>query len=95
MSFHCKNNSVQYAIGTEAHVRTVIKTLVSVHSPQLRFVAPLLLSVGVALLIGGFVYRVFVRPDLSLFDALLLLWPIVLVGCVTLILGWLIDRVEG
>ena len=46
------------------------------------------------LVIGGGVYRVFVRPEWSFAQALDTLWPCFLADFVSLMLGLLADRAE-
>jgi hypothetical protein len=57
-------------------------------------VAAVLVSVGGMLVIGGGIYRVFVRPEWSFAQALDTLWPYFLAGFVSLMLGLLVDRAE-
>jgi hypothetical protein len=57
--------------------------------------ASLLIIAGGALLVGGWAYRVFVRPHMPWGEAMALLWPIFLAGAVALLAGWLLDRAEG
>jgi hypothetical protein len=57
--------------------------------------ASLLIIAGGALLVGGWAYRVFVRPDMPSGEAAALLWPILAAGAIALLAGWLLDRTEG
>jgi hypothetical protein len=57
--------------------------------------ASLLIIAGGGLLVGGWAYRVFVRPDMPSGEATALLWPVFLAGGIALLAGWLLDRGEG
>ena len=54
--------------------------------------AALLVSLGVTLMIGSGVYRVFVRPEWTTAQAADTLWPFLVAGLITLVLGLLLDR---
>ena len=70
------------------------KTVAAVRRALTDAAASLLIIVGGALLVGGWSYRVFMRPDLPSAEAMALLWPFFLVGLVALLAGWLVDRAE-
>jgi hypothetical protein len=72
-----------------------IKALAGAGKAPLGLVATLLMALGALLIIGGFVYRVFVRPEWTFEEALHTLWPYFVAGCISLTLGWVVDRVEG
>ena len=72
----------------------IIRTAVAGGKEWLGPAAALLVSLGVTLMIGGGVYRVFVRPEWSTVQALDALWPFFLAGVITLVLGLLLDRAE-
>jgi hypothetical protein len=57
--------------------------------------AAVLITLGVALVIGPFVFRVFARPDWPWSQAVSALGPIGLAGTLALVLGWMLDRRDG
>ena len=73
----------------------LINALVIARHALIDFGIAFLIVVGGALLIGGCVYCIFIRPELTPYGALETLWPCFLAGTVALMLGWLIDHVEG
>lgn len=73
----------------------MVRSLTAAGKDWLAFAAALLVTVGGALMIGGGVYRVFIRPEWTSGQALDALWPTFLAGFVSLLLGWLADRAES
>lgn len=73
----------------------VVRIVVGTGKPRFGLAAALLVSVGVSLVIGGGIYRVFVRPEWTFAQAFDGLWPFFLAGCIALFLGLLADRTEG
>jgi hypothetical protein len=71
------------------------RTLAAARRAFIDLAATLLIIAGGALLIGGWAYRAFVRPELPSPEAAALLWPVLVAGVVALLAGWLIDRAEG
>jgi hypothetical protein len=76
-------------------VSEIIRAMAVAGRSWLGPTAALLVSVGVALVIGAGIYRVFVRPEWTFAQALHALWPFFLTGCIALMLGLLADRAEG
>lgn len=72
----------------------LIKVLATAGKASLDVGVAALVVIGGMLMIGGCVYRVFVRPEWTSEQALETLWPFFLAGVVTLMLGWLLDRAE-
>jgi predicted membrane channel-forming protein YqfA (hemolysin III family) len=72
----------------------LVKALAGTEKGLTDLVAAALIVLGVLLMIGGCVYRVFVRPEWTFDEALHALWPFFLAGGVSLMLGWLVDRAE-
>ena len=56
------------------------------------FVAALLILIGGLLIIGGYIFRVFVHPEWTFEEATRALWPFFTAGGVSLVAGWLVDR---
>jgi hypothetical protein len=73
----------------------IIRTVVAGNKEWLGPAAALFVSLGVTLMIGGGVYRVFIRPEWTTVQALDALWPFFLAGVITLVLGLLLDRAES
>jgi hypothetical protein len=70
----------------------LVKALTGTDKGASDFVAALLILLGGLLMIGGYVYRVFVHPEWSFEEATFALWPFFAAGGVSLLLGWLVDR---
>jgi hypothetical protein len=62
---------------------------------SIDIVAAVLILIGGLLMIGGCVYRVFVRPEWTTHEAIIALWPFLAAGAVSFAVGWLIDRAES
>jgi hypothetical protein len=73
----------------------LVKTLAATGKAATDLVAVFLILVGCLLMIGGYVYRVFVHPEWTFDQAFDALWPFFGAGLVSLILGWLVDRRES
>jgi uncharacterized membrane protein len=71
----------------------LVKALTGTGKATGDFVAVFLILVGGLLMIGGYVYRVFVHPEWTFDEATIALWPFFTAGIVSLILGWLVDRI--
>jgi hypothetical protein len=71
------------------------KAPAAVRRALIDLAAMLLIIAGGVLLVGGWAYRVFVRPDLPSAEATAMLWPVFLAGAGALLAGWLLDRAEG
>jgi hypothetical protein len=71
---------------------SLVKALTGAEKGAGDFVAALLILVGGLLIIGGYVYRVFIHPEWTFEEATLALWPFFAAGSVSLMLGWLVDR---
>jgi hypothetical protein len=56
------------------------------------FVAALLILIGGFLIIGGYIFRVFVHPEWTFEEATHALWPFFTAGAVSLVAGWFVDR---
>jgi len=69
-----------------------VKALTGTDRGTTDFVAVLLILAGGLLMIGSYVYRVFVHPEWTFEEATLALWPFLTVGAVSLVAGWLVDR---
>lgn len=70
----------------------LIATSTATGKAAVDLVAALLIVLGGLLIVGGGIYRVFIRPEWTSEQALAALWPCFLAGAVTLMLGWLVDR---
>lgn len=74
------------------------KTVTKLSRDRLRkrtyadFVAATLIVLGVSLVIGPLVFRVFSKPEWAWPQAASTLGPIVLAGTLALVLGWMVDR---
>ena len=71
---------------------SLVKALTGTDKGTSDFVAVLLILAGGLLMIGGYVYRVFVHPEWTFEEATFALWPFFTAGAVSLGLGWLVDR---
>jgi hypothetical protein len=58
-------------------------------------VAATLIAIGVTLVIGSLVFRVFARPEWAWPQTATTLGPIVLAGAFALVIGWMVDRRGG
>lgn len=70
----------------------LVKALTGTDRGITDFVAVLLILVGGLLMIGAYVYRVFLHPEWTFEETTAALWPFFTVGAVSLGLGWLVDR---
>lgn len=70
----------------------LVKALTGTDKGASDFVAAVLILLGGFLMIGGYVYRVFVHPEWTFEEATFALWPFFTAGAVSLLLGWLVDR---
>jgi hypothetical protein len=70
----------------------LVKALATTARAASDIVAAILLLLGVLLMIGAYVYRVFLQPEWTSDEAVAALWPFFAVGSTTLLLGWLVDR---
>jgi hypothetical protein len=73
----------------------LVKALAGSGKAVIDLVAAVLILVGGLLMIGAYVYRVFIHPEWTSDQALSALWPFFAVGSATLMLGWLIDRTDA
>ena len=72
----------------------LVKALTWTGKATSDFVTVSLILVGGLLMIGSYVYRVFVHPEWTFDEAAYALWPFFTAGAVSLLLGWLVDRTE-
>jgi hypothetical protein len=72
----------------------LVKALAGTGKTAIDVVAALLILIGGFLMIGAYVYRVFVHPEWTSDQALSALWLYFAVGSATLLLGWLVDRTD-
>ncbi len=72
----------------------IVRTVATAGKAWLDPAAALLVGVGGFLVIGGGVYRVFVRPEWTSAQALDTMWPVFVAGFIALALGLLVDRAE-
>ena len=70
----------------------LVKALATTARAASDIVAAILILLGVLLMIGAYVYRVFLQPEWTSDEAMAALWPFFAVGSATLMLGWLVDR---
>jgi predicted membrane channel-forming protein YqfA (hemolysin III family) len=70
----------------------LVKALASTARAASDIVAAILLLLGVLLMIGAYVYRVFLQPEWTSEQAAAELWPFFVVGSAILMLGWVVDR---
>jgi hypothetical protein len=71
---------------------SLVRALTGTDKGTSDFVAAVLILVGGLLIVGGYVYRVFVQPEWTFEEATLALWPFFTAGGIILVLGWLVDR---
>ena len=71
---------------------SLVRALTGTDKGTTDFIAALLILIGGFLIIGGYVYRVFVHPEWTFEEATFALWPFLTAGAVSLVLGWVIDR---
>jgi hypothetical protein len=71
---------------------SLVRALTGTDKGTCDFVAAVLILVGGLLIIGGYVYRVFVHPEWTFEEATLALWPFFTAGGASLAAGWLVDR---
>jgi hypothetical protein len=71
---------------------SLVRALTGTDKGTSDFVAALLILIGGFLIVGGYVYRVFVHPEWTFDQATLALWPFFTAGGILLVLGWLVDR---
>jgi predicted membrane channel-forming protein YqfA (hemolysin III family) len=70
----------------------LVKALASTARAASDIVAAILILLGVLLMIGAYVYRVFLQPEWTSEQAVAELWPFFVVGSAILMLGWVVDR---
>jgi hypothetical protein len=75
-------------------LKGVLRGLAAAGKAAADLLAAGLIGIGVVLVIGGCVYRVFIRPEWTFDEAFLTLWPFFTAGIVSLALGWIVDRAE-
>jgi hypothetical protein len=71
---------------------SLVRALTGTDKGTHDFVAALLILLGGFLIIGSYIYRVFVEPEWTFEEATFALWPYFTAGGVMLVLGWLVDR---
>jgi predicted lysophospholipase L1 biosynthesis ABC-type transport system permease subunit len=71
---------------------SLVRALTGTDKGTHDFVAAILILVGGLLIIGSYVYLVFVQPEWTFEEATLALWPFFTAGGVSLAGGWLVDR---
>jgi uncharacterized membrane protein YgdD (TMEM256/DUF423 family) len=71
---------------------SLVKAIAGTGKAENDLIAAVLILVGCLLMIGGYVYRVFERPEWTSHEATLALWPFLTIGAVSLLLGWFLDR---
>jgi peptidoglycan/LPS O-acetylase OafA/YrhL len=71
---------------------SLVRALTGTDKGTHDFVAAVLILAGGLLIIGSYVYRVFVHPEWTFEEATLALWPFFVAGGVCLVAGWLVDR---
>jgi predicted membrane channel-forming protein YqfA (hemolysin III family) len=72
----------------------LVRALADSARAAVDLVAASLMLLGGLLMLGAYVYRVFVHPEWTSHEAVAALWPFFVVGSATLMLGWLVDRRE-
>ena len=73
----------------------LVRALAATGKAASDLVAVFLILLGGLLMFGGYVYRVFVHPEWTYEQAVDALWPFFGLGLISVILGWLVDRMEG
>jgi hypothetical protein len=73
----------------------LVKALAGTGKAVVDLIAALLITIGGLLMIGAYVYRVFIHPEWTSGQAVSALWPYFAVGSATLMLGWLVDRTDA
>jgi hypothetical protein len=71
---------------------SLVRALTGTDNRTHDFVAAVLILVGGLLIIGSYVYRVFIYPEWTFEEATFALWPFFTAGGVSLVAGWLVDR---
>jgi hypothetical protein len=72
----------------------LVKALVGTGKAATDLVAAVLILIGGFLIMGSLVFRVFIHPEWTFEDALSALSPFLAAGCVSGVLGWLVDRAD-
>jgi hypothetical protein len=72
----------------------LVKALVGTGKAVIDLVAAALILIGGFLIMGSLVFRVFIHPEWTFEEALSALAPFLAAGCVSVVLGWLVDRAE-
>jgi predicted lysophospholipase L1 biosynthesis ABC-type transport system permease subunit len=72
----------------------LVKALVGTGKAATDLVAAVLILIGGLLIMGALVFWVFIHPEWSFDEALMALWPFLAAGSISIVLGWLVDRVE-
>jgi hypothetical protein len=70
----------------------IIGALLRASSPLHDFLVASTIITGGMLMLGAWLYRLFLRPEWTAPEALAELWPFHAIGALTLAVGWLIDR---
>jgi hypothetical protein len=71
---------------------SLVRALTGADKGTSDFVAALLILVGGFLMVGRYIFRVFVHPEWTFEEATLALWPFFTAGSLMLVGGWLVDR---
>jgi peptidoglycan/LPS O-acetylase OafA/YrhL len=71
---------------------SLVRALTGTDKGTHDFVAALLILAGGLLIIGSYVYRVFIHPEWTFEEATFALWPFFVAGGASLVAGWLVDR---
>jgi hypothetical protein len=72
----------------------LVKALVGTRKAVTDLVAAMLILIGGSLIMGSLVFRVFIHPEWTFEEALSALSPFLAAGCVSGVLGWLVDRAD-
>jgi hypothetical protein len=71
---------------------SLVRALTGTDKGTHDFFAAVLILAGGLLIIGSYVYRVFIHPEWTFEQATFALWPFFIAGGVSLAAGWLVDR---
>jgi hypothetical protein len=72
----------------------LVKALVGTGKAVTDLVAAFLILLGGLLVMGALVFRVFIHPEWTFDEALSALWLPLMVGTASVVVGWLVDRLE-
>jgi hypothetical protein len=70
----------------------MIGAILKASSPLHDFLVTSTIITGGMLMLGAWLYRLFLRPEWTAVEAFGELWPFHAIGALTLLVGWLIDR---